>query len=151
MIQQTKRLRVLVAEDDEDHLFLTVRALLDVQGVHLEIEGVRDGEEALDYVYRRGRFTDRDLPHLIFLDIRMPKVDGLEVLQRIKDDPELTTIPVVMLTGSDRPEDVNAAYDRGSNSYVTKPTLYQGLHSIAEYWTIQSLLPSVDPPNPGVR
>ena len=140
-----RKVNVLVAEDNEDHLFLMVRALRDVAGVHIEVEGVSNGEEALDYVYARGEFTDRELPNLIFLDLRMPKVDGLEVLARLKQDPKFAMIPIVMLTSSDRPEDVEAAYRLGTNSYVTKPSGGQGLQNITDYWTTETLLPDVDP------
>jgi CheY-like chemotaxis protein len=136
-----KTVRVLVADDNEDHLFLTVRALRDVEGVHLEIEGVSDGAQALDFVYRRGAYVDRERPHLVVLDIRMPKVDGLEVLSRMKDDPELSTIPVVVLSSSDRDEDVEAAFERGTNSYVTKPSGPAALKNMARYWTRDSVLP----------
>jgi CheY-like chemotaxis protein len=136
-----RTVRVLVADDNEDHLFLTVRALRDVEGVHLEIEGVSDGAQALDFVYRRGAYADRERPHLVLLDIRMPKVDGLEVLARMKDDPELSTIPVVVLSSSDRDEDVEATYERGGNSYVTKPSGSSALRTMARYWTRDSVLP----------
>lgn len=141
-------LRVLVAEDNEDHLFLTVRALRSVEGVHVEVEAVRDGSEALDFVERRGRFADRERPHLLLLDLKMPNVDGFEVLERLKADPELRSIPVVVLTSSDRPEDVEAAYRRGSNSYVTKPTgsggMTEGVRALSEYW--MSLVELPEPP-----
>lgn len=131
-------LRVLVAEDNEDHRFLTVRALRDVENVDLEIETVADGEEALDYVNRRNGFHDRPRPDLVLLDIRMPKVDGLEVLRQLKEDPDLRTIPTIVLSSSDRPEDINAAYELGSNSYVTKPAtlagMRAGLRQLGEYW-----------------
>lgn len=130
--------RVLIAEDNEDHRFLTVRALSDVEDVELEIETVADGEEALDYVHRRNGFRDKPRPDLVLLDIRMPKIDGLEVLRRLKEDPDLRTIPTVMLSSSDRPEDINAAYELGSNSYVTKPAtaagMRRGLRQLGEYW-----------------
>ena len=137
--------RVLVAEDNEDHLFLTVRALRDSDGVVLEVEAVRDGAEALDFLHQRGGFADRRLPHLILLDLKMPKVSGLEVLAEIKSVEELRSIPVVVLTSSDRPEDIEDAYRLGSNSYVTKPVGLGGLRSalagIKEYWVSLAALP----------
>jgi CheY-like chemotaxis protein len=133
-------LRVLVADDNEDHLFLTVRALREVPGVDLEIQTAVDGEEALHAVY------DGDSPpHLILLDIKMPKINGLEVLERIKSDERLRSIPIVVLTSSERPEDINAAYRLGSNSYVTKPAsgagLREGLRRVSSYWTALASLP----------
>lgn len=140
-----KQVRVLVAEDNEDHRFLTMRALRDVEGADISVDGVRNGEEALAYVFRQGEYADKPLPHVIFLDLRMPKLNGLEVLQRIKSDPELSAIPVVLLSSSDRAEDVEAAYRLGTNSYVTKPgvgaDLRRGLRDVADYWTIGSVLP----------
>jgi CheY-like chemotaxis protein len=143
-----RSVRVLVAEDNEDHLFLTVRALRDLEGVRLEVETVRDGEEALDFVYRRGRFTSRELPHLILLDLKMPKVNGLEVLEQLKADETLRTIPTVVLSSSERPEDVNETYRLGGNSYVTKPGsaagLRDGLRRVGQYWTSLASIPNVD-------
>ncbi|MDQ3757120.1 MAG: response regulator [Actinomycetota bacterium] len=141
-------MRVLVADDDEDHRFLTIRALRKAKGKAVEVEGVRDGREALDYIERRGRFADRARPHLLVLDLKMPRLNGLEVLERLKGDPDLCTIPIVMLSASDRPEDVDAAYRRGSNSYVTKPSgpggMREGVRAMSEYWTSIAELP--EPP-----
>lgn len=144
-----RAVRVLVAEDNEDHLFLTTRALEQTNnGLRLEVRGVRDGEEALDYLHRRGEYGEADRPHLLLLDLKMPKVDGLEVLEQIKADPDLRTIPVVVLTSSDRPEDVAETYRRGGNSYVTKPVtlngMREGLREITDYWMQVAALP--EPP-----
>lgn len=133
-----KQVRVLIADDNEDHLFLTVRALREVDGVHLEIETVRDGEQALDFMHRRGPYADKSLPHLVLLDIKMPKVDGLEVLKELKETPGLKAIPTVVLSSSARPEDVDATYRLGANSYVTKPSnssgLRDGVRRLGAYW-----------------
>ena len=141
--------RVLVAEDNEDHLFLTVRALRDLDGVTIEVDAVRDGAEALDYMYQRGRFADSPRPHLILLDVKMPKVGGLEVLEKIKSDAELQSIPVVVLSSSERREDVDLAYRLGGNSYVAKPAgpagIRQGVSQLSAYWTALAALPT--PPN----
>lgn len=146
--RRPRSLRVLVAEDNEDHLFLTVRALRDLDGVRLEVDTVRDGEEALDYVYRRGRFAGRPRPHLILLDLKMPKVNGFEVLERVKGDDELRTIPTVVLSSSERPEDVRETYRLGGNCYVMKPGnaagLRDGLGRLGEFWTSLASLPNVD-------
>ena len=144
-----KRVRVLVAEDNEDHRFLTMRALRDVPGVKIDVEGVRNGEEVLAFVQQQGEYSDKQLPHVIFLDLRMPKLNGLEVLARLKSDPSLSCIPVVVLTSSDRAEDIDAAYRMGTNSYVTKTSLgtdlQQGLRTVADYWTTKSVLPECSP------
>lgn len=143
-----KSIRVLVAEDNEDHLFFIVRALRDVNGVSLEVDAVRDGEEALDFLERRGEHAGKPRPHMILLDLKMPRRSGLEVLERIKSDPELRSIPVCMLTSSDRAEDIEAAYDRGSNSYVVKSPdpagIRRELQSVKAFWTTTAALP--DPP-----
>lgn len=140
-----RQVRVLVAEDNEDHRFLTMRALQDVKGVDIDVEGVRNGEEALAYVQGQGEYAGKELPHVIFLDLRMPKLSGLEVLARLKSDPDLSCIPVVVLTSSDRAEDIDAAYRLGTNSYVTKhgagAELQSGLRNVADYWTATSVLP----------
>lgn len=138
--------RVLLVEDNEDHRFLTVRALQQHGStVELEIVAVKDGEEALDYVYRRGPFAGRPRPHLILLDLRMPRVDGFDVLRQLKSDDELHIIPIVVLTSSDRPEDIDAAYRLGTNAYVTKPVTVSGMRErlsrLSEHWFLQSTLP----------
>ena len=141
-------IRVLVAEDNEDHLFFIIRALREVEGLSLEVDSVRDGEEALDFVYRRGRFADQPRPHMILLDLRMPKVSGLEVLERIKSDPDLRMIPISVLTSSDRYEDVEAAYRLGTNSYLLKRSSPSGLREelaeVSTYWASTAVLP--EPP-----
>jgi CheY-like chemotaxis protein len=138
-------MRVLVAEDDEDHRFLAVRTLRTVEGLEVEVDAVVDGEEALDFVYRRGQFESKQRPHLILLDLKMPKVNGLEVLEQVKGDDGLSDIPVVVLTSSDRPEDIDAAYRLGVNCYVAKPVggsgMVAGLRHIAEYWGKVAVVP----------
>ena len=140
-----KSVRVLVAEDNEDHRFLTMRALRNVEGVKTSVEGVPNGEEVMAFVQRQGRYAGKSLPHVIFLDLRMPKLNGLEVLERLKSDPQLSCIPVVVLTSSDRAEDIDAAYRLGTNSYVTKSglgtDLSRGLRDVADYWMTRSVLP----------
>lgn len=141
-------IRVLVAEDDEDHRFLIVRALRSTEGLVLEIDTVSDGEQAVDLLFGRGRYAGRQLPHLVLLDLKMPKLSGLEVLQRVKDDPELREIPIVVLSSSERPEDISATYLHGANSYVTKPStahgLREGLSEMSHYWTRVAVLPDPD-------
>ena len=141
-------IRILVAEDNEDHLFFIVRALRDVDGVGLKVDAVRNGEEALDFLYRRGRFENQPRPHLIMLDLKMPKINGLDVLEQIKADPELKSIPITMLTSSDRKADIDEAYRRGGNAYVLKQPSFSGLkqelQAVSDYWTNVAVLP--DPP-----
>ena len=138
--------RVLLAEDDVDHAFFTERAFHDAHGASAEVHTVRDGEQVLDYLHRRGDFADAQRPHLIVLDLKMPKVDGLEVLAQIKADEALRRIPIVVLTSSDRPQDVKESYERHANSYVTKPAtltgLREGVAGLARYWLDVATLPN---------
>lgn len=151
MIAATKPIRrVLVAEDNEDHLFLTVRALRDWQNdVQLEVDAVSDGEQLLDFLYRRGPYADRPRPHVILMDIKMPKITGLEALEQLKTDPVLRKIPVVVLTSSDRMADVDMAYHLGGNSYVTKQGsvggMRESLEEVAHFWMDAATLP--EPPD----
>ena len=139
--------RVLLAEDNADHAFFTVRAFRSVHGDSVEIETVPDGEQALDYMHRRGAYADRQRPHLVILDIRMPRVDGLTVLQEIKENADLRSIPVVVLSSSDRADDIEDTYRRGGNSYVTKPStldgLRHGVRDLATYWVEVATLPQL--------
>jgi CheY-like chemotaxis protein len=141
--------RVLVAEDNEDHRYFITRALRVMEGPVFEVEAVHDGAEALDFIYRRGEYAGRPRPHLILLDLKMPRVQGLEVLEVIKGDPELRSIPVAVLTSSDRQQDVDASYRAGGNTYVIKrPTfndLREELQAVSDFWTGIAVLP--EPPN----
>jgi CheY-like chemotaxis protein len=114
--------RILLAEDNPHDVELTLAAL-DEHKLANEVVVVRDGEEALDYLFRRGGHGDRPAanPALVLLDLKMPKVDGLEVLRAVKDDPDLRRIPVVMLTSSREEPDLKASYALGANAYVVKP------------------------------
>lgn len=139
------RPRILLAEDNADHAFFTTRAFHDAHGDALVMHTVTDGEELLDYLNRRGRFADAQRPHLVVLDLKMPKKGGLEVLSEMQQDPDLATIPVVVLSSSDRSEDVTASYARGANSYVTKPASLNGIREdvgqLARYWMDVASLP----------
>jgi CheY-like chemotaxis protein len=116
----TRALRVLLVEDDADHLFLIRRSLEDLEGVAVAVDVARTGEQALDYL-RRGRFDSRARPGLVLLDLRVPRMDGLEVLGRIRADASLRSLPVVMLTSSEREEDREQALRLGATWYVCKP------------------------------
>jgi CheY-like chemotaxis protein len=129
----------LLVEDSADDAELMLAALAE----HCDADKVviaKDGEEALDYLYRRGGHAGRPFgnPVLILLDIKMPKMDGLEVLRVIKGDPALKAIPVVMLTSSREERDVTSSYRLGTNGYVVKPLLFGELHAVlqktAAFW-----------------
>ncbi len=138
--------RVLLAEDDADHAYFTVRAFKDAHGVGVEVSTVPDGEKALDFLRQRGEYAGAERPHLIVLDLKMPKLNGLEVLELIKGDEDLRTIPTVVLSSSDRPEDIRDSYAHSANSYVTKPAtltgLRDGVRQMAEYWIDVASLPN---------
>lgn len=115
-------LRVLLVEDDEDHLFLIRRALHDLAGVSVTSEIARTGEEAVELL-RRARFQPGALPELVLLDLKMPRVDGLEVLRRLRaePDPALQSLPVVVLTSSERDDDREQALRLGATWFLCKP------------------------------
>jgi len=124
--------RILLAEDNENDVELTLTALQECR-LSNEVEVVRDGAEALDYIYQRGQYAGRGdgLPCVILLDLKMPRVDGLEVLRQIKSDAALRHIPVVMLTSSREEKDLVLSYDLGVNAFVVKPVDFeQFLHAI---------------------
>jgi CheY-like chemotaxis protein len=117
---------ILLAEDDEGHASLIQRNLRRA-GVVNEIVHVADGQEALDFVHCQGRFQGRAArgPLLLLLDIRMPRVDGVEVLRQLKADPATAKLPVIMLTTTDDPREVERCYQLGCGVYVTKPVQYE--------------------------
>jgi CheY-like chemotaxis protein len=140
--------RILLVEDDPKDVELTLTAL---EEYHLanEVVVARDGEEALDYLYRRASFATRsnDNPAVLLLDLKLPKVDGLEVLQQIKSDENLKIIPVVVLTSSHEEKDMVASYRLGVNAYVVKPVdFHEFVNAIRElgvFWAI------INQPPPG--
>ena len=142
---------ILFAEDDINDVELTSRALAAAR-VSAELVVTRDGSETLDCLYRRGRFQDRPPghPQLILLDLKMPKVDGLEVLRRIKADANLKSIPVVIFTSSRERSDLNLSYELGANAYVVKPVNFRdfvaAIHDVRDFWLGVNEPPAVDPP-----
>ena len=117
---------ILLVEDNPKDVEL-IFAALRKSNLANEVVVARDGAEALDYLYRRGKFQSRnaDLPIVIFLDLKMPKVDGLEVLKQMKSDAALKVVPVVMLTSSREEADLVKSYELGVNAYVVKPVGFQ--------------------------
>ena len=138
--------RILLVEDSIRDAELILDAL---EGNKLanEIVHVRDGAEALDYLYRRGPFKDRsdDQPALLLLDLKLPKVDGLEVLRQIKGDPALKMIPVVMMTSSRQEQDLIRSYELGVNAYVVKPLKFQdfvdAVKQVSAFWAVLNEVP----------
>lgn len=123
-----KSIKLLLAEDDEGHAIL-IKDALSENGLLNQIDHVQDGQEALDYLYGRGAFAGRDAlnhkPDIILLDINMPRVDGFEVLETIKQDQHLRNIPVIMLTTTDNQKEIDRSYKLGANSYITKPVAFE--------------------------
>jgi len=115
---------ILIAEDDDGHAQL-IKERLEAAGVNNPQVRFRDGQEAWDYISRSGGAGRQpDKPYLLLLDIRMPGLDGIEVLRRIKGDPALKKLPVIMLTTTDDPREVDICYELGCNSYLTKPVAF---------------------------
>lgn len=139
---------VLMADDDEDDLLL-VKDAFSAAGISIELRSVPDGEELVEYLFRRKKYEDADLfpePSLILLDLNMPKKDGREVLAEIKAHPVLRQIPVVVLTTSREQVDIQKCYKMGASSYVTKPNgfnaLVDVLQTVGKYWLETVELPS---------
>jgi CheY-like chemotaxis protein len=130
---------ILMADDDADDRMLARDAMVESRLANPFVV-VEDGQELMDYLHRTGKYATRDAPRpgLILLDLNMPRMDGREALQAIKNDPELRCIPVVVLTTSKTEEDVLRSYDLGANSFITKPVTFERLVEIVSalglYW-----------------
>lgn len=138
---------ILLVEDNQDDVDLTLRALAK-QNIANEIEVVRDGAEALDFIFARGSYSHRDprlLPQLILLDINLPKVSGLEVLKQLRENQSSRMVPVVMLTTSNEERDVVESYTSGANSYVQKPIDFkefsEAVRQLGIYWLMVNEAP----------
>jgi two-component system, response regulator len=138
---------ILLVEDDADDEFFILRALKK-HGIANRVSVVRDGAEALDFLFCTNAYAERDpsdLPELILLDIKLPKISGLEVLQHIRAKGGTSLVPVVMLTSSKEPEDRVKAYRAGANSYIQKPIdfsdLIKSVRLLSMYWLMLNLGP----------
>jgi CheY-like chemotaxis protein len=142
----TELKRILLAEDSANDVELTLAALAENHLAN-EVVVVRDGAQALDYLYRRGDFANRHNgnPAVVLLDLKMPKVDGLEVLRQIKQDAQLKTIPVVMLTSSREEQDLVRSYEYGVNAYVVKPVDFgefmDAVKRLGGFWAVVNEVP----------
>ncbi|PYS95526.1 MAG: two-component system response regulator [Acidobacteria bacterium] len=143
--------RILLAEDNENDVELTLAALAENRLAN-EVIVVKDGVEALDYLYRRGRFASNPAgnPAVCLLDLKMPKVDGLEVLRTMRADPKMHAIPVVILTSSREERDLVESYRLGVNAYVVKPVKFQqfveAVKTLGLFWGVLN-----EPPVGSVR
>ena len=142
MSKETTPLEILLVEDNPNDVELTLHAL---RKHHLanHVEVVRDGAEALDFVFGRGDYANRDphnVPKVILLDLKLPKVDGLQVLRQLKSDPRTSSIPVVMLTSSREERDIIHSYELGVNSYIVKPVDFEqfieAVRQLGLYWLL---------------
>ena len=141
---------ILIVEDNEQDLALAQRALRKAN-VTNRIHVARDGEEALEFLFCEGQFAERkmeDGPKVILLDLKLPKIDGLEVLQRIKSDPRIKSIPVVVLTSSKEQNDVVETYNLGVNSYIVKPVNFEQfsetVQKLGMYWLLLNHPPKLE-------
>lgn len=141
---------ILLVEDNPDDEALTLRALKR-NNILNEVIVARDGAEALDYLFARGAHSGRDTskqPEMVLLDLKLPKVDGLEVLQQIRQDERIRRLAVVILTSSNEERDIVAGYDMGANSYIRKPVDFnqfmEAVRQLGTYW----LMLNVSAPNP---
>jgi CheY-like chemotaxis protein len=131
---------IMLVEDNVDHAELVLRTL-EAHNIASRVLHFTDGQTALDYLYRRGEFaasTGAERPQLILLDLRLPRVDGMDVLKTIKEDPDLKSIPVVILTTSEAEKDVARAYHHHANSYLVKPVGFEDFKKLMDdlgfYW-----------------
>jgi len=137
-IEHGEALRILLVEDNSAHAEMVARSFENNRIANV-IEHVSDGEQALNYLYQREQYSDvKTKPHVVLLDLRLPKIDGLEVLRVIKTSPELKSIPVVILTTSSADIDVAQAYDYHANSYLVKPIDFDNftrmMDELGYYW-----------------
>jgi two-component system response regulator len=142
-------IEILIVEDNPEDAELTLRALRK-NNLANRFYVVEDGAEALDFIFCRGKYHDRNIntpPKVIFLDLKLPKVSGLEVLQELRKHPQTKTIPVVMVTSSREDPDIKMAYELGVNSYVVKPVNFEDfVHAMSQtglYWLLVNQPPKI--------
>ncbi len=145
-----KLVHILLVEDNKMDVVLTLDAFREAHLAN-KIHVVNNGEEALQYIFGEGKFSNRKvytMPNLILLDLKMPGIDGFEVLKRIKNTPEIKRIPVIILTSSKEEGDLSMGYDLGANSYLVKPVSFEGflevVRKVTDYWITLNVEPPVN-------
>jgi CheY-like chemotaxis protein len=143
-VKTFKPVQILLVEDNPDDVLITQRALQKSR-VANELHVARDGQEAIDFLDSAGAQMPIPRPDLILLDVNLPRANGMEVLEYIRSKPDLAVIPVIMLTASDREEDVVRSYQLGSNTFIQKPVEFdkflRALDVLGEYWIVIAKLP----------
>ncbi len=145
----TEPVKILLVEDNPNDVELALHAFKKHR-LSNQVHVARDGEEALDYLFCRGKWADRDKfagPKVILLDLKLPKIDGIEVLRQIKSDPSTRTMPIIVLTSSSEEPDIDECYRLGVNSYIVKPVDFdQFSESVAQlgfYWLLLNVAPNI--------
>jgi CheY-like chemotaxis protein len=135
---------ILLVEDNLDDILITQRAMTKGR-IRNKLYIAHDGEEALDFLYKQGKYKDAPTPTLVLLDLKMPKIDGFGVLKAVKSDQNLRSVPIIVLTSSERDNDIDLAYKLGCNNYIMKPVNFDNfiktIISIKYYWLTISKVP----------
>ena len=149
-MSDTNAVEILIVEDTPEDVELALRALRKANLTN-KIQIVRDGAEAMEFIFAEGKHSGRkieDVPKVVLLDLKLPKIDGMEVLRRIKSDPRTKTIPVVVLTSSKEQKDVVESYQLGVNSYIVKPVNFErfaaAVQDLGMYWLLLNQPPKLD-------
>ena len=144
---ETRKIDILLVEDNPDDADLTIRALKK-NGLASSIIHLQDGEEALDFIFCKGAYSGRvfeEMPKLLILDLKMPKVDGIEVLRQVKSDSRTKVMPVVLFTSSNEERDITKSYQSGVNSYIVKPVEFESFVKVVSdvglYWLSLNQIP----------
>jgi CheY-like chemotaxis protein len=139
-------IHILLVEDNEGDIMLTREALKEAK-ISLKLSVVKDGKEAIDFINKQGKYTEATMPDMVLLDVNLPKINGLEVLQFIKTDEGLKHIPIIMLTTSSSEKDINASYKNYANCFITKPLdlndFFSVVASIENFWISIVKLPVI--------
>jgi len=144
-MQRSKPIEILLVDDDPAHVRLTMEVIKGCK-IKNNVTVMRNGEEALNFLFKRPPFEDRAMPDLIILDLNIPKKSGLEVIKEIRQGPEIKNLPVIVLTTSDDAKDIETAYKLGANCYITKPVdlnqFINVINCIEEFWLTIVKLPT---------